>query len=114
MTNLNVSLPEAMKDFIENEVKRGGYSTPSEFVRELVRDFQRRKATEHQDRLIQALLSGEAIADDPALESLHQKLRARIDDKLRRALNSPLLPGEDVMDDLLKKSEARLKRKKGK
>ena len=45
MTNLNVSLPEAMKEFIEAEVKKGSYSTPSEFVRELVRDFQRRTAT---------------------------------------------------------------------
>jgi hypothetical protein len=32
VTSLNVSLPEPMKKFIETEVKRGGYSTPSEYV----------------------------------------------------------------------------------
>jgi antitoxin ParD1/3/4 len=112
MTNLNVSMPEAMKDYIEEEVKRGGYSTPSEFVRELVRESQRRKAAEHQDQLIEALLSGKTITDDPALEALHQKLRSRIDEKLLAALDSgPARPGEEVMARLQKKNQARRRAK---
>jgi Arc/MetJ-type ribon-helix-helix transcriptional regulator len=62
-------------------------------------------------RLMNALLTGEPITDDPALEAMHQKLRARIDDKLREALKSPALPGEEVMAQLLKKSEARLQQR---
>lgn len=114
MTNLNVSMPDAMKEFIEREVQRGSYSTPSEFVRELVRDFQRRRATENEGRLMEALLSGEVIADDPMLEALHQRLRARLDRKLQEAVNSPALDGEDAMAALLKKSKARLRRKQSK
>ena len=108
MTNLNVSMPEAMKEFIEAEVRTGSYSTPSEFVRDLVRDFQRRKASEGEQRLIDALLSGKPIADDPVLEAIHQKLRARVDQKLIAALNSgPAVPSEDVMARLRKKNQAR-------
>jgi antitoxin ParD1/3/4 len=108
MTNLNVSMPEAMKEFIEAEVRTGSYSTPSEFVRDLVRDFQRRKASEGEQRLIAALLSGRPIADDPVLEAIHQKLRAGVDQKLIAALNNgPAVPGEDVMARLRKKNQAR-------
>ena len=88
MTNLNVSMPEAMKEFIEAEVKKGTYSTPSEFVRDLVRDFQRRKATGGEERLVEALITGEPIAEDSALEAIHRKLRTRIDQKLLAALDS--------------------------
>jgi len=55
MATLNISLPDAMRTFIENEVKRGAYSTPSEFIRALVRADQKRKA---EDRLEQLLLEG--------------------------------------------------------
>jgi antitoxin ParD1/3/4 len=111
MSNLNVSLPEAMKQYIENEVKRGAYSTPSEFVRELVRDFQRRKAAENEGRLLDALLDGTPIADDPTLQALQKKLRARIDQKLLQALDSPARPGNAVMARVMKKNRVRVKRR---
>jgi Arc/MetJ-type ribon-helix-helix transcriptional regulator len=44
MTSVNVSMPEAMKEFIEVAGAEGQYSTRSEFVRELVREFQHRHA----------------------------------------------------------------------
>ena len=55
MATLNISLPDSMRAFIEEEVQRGGYSTPSEFMRELVRARQKCKA---EDRLEQLLLDG--------------------------------------------------------
>ena len=55
MATLNISLPDSMRAFIEEEVQRGGYSTPSEFMRALVRAHQKRKA---EDRLEQLLLDG--------------------------------------------------------
>ena len=44
MATMNISLPDAMKGFVESEVSDGGYSTASEYFRELVRDAQKRKA----------------------------------------------------------------------
>ena len=37
MSTMNVSLPEALKDFVEDQVSARGYSTSSEYVRELIR-----------------------------------------------------------------------------
>ena len=37
MTTLNISLPESMRDFISEQVARGGYSTASEYIRHLLR-----------------------------------------------------------------------------
>jgi antitoxin ParD1/3/4 len=55
MTSLNVSLPKALKEYIEAQVAEGAYSTPSEYVRELVRDDRERRARE---RLESAVLEG--------------------------------------------------------
>jgi antitoxin ParD1/3/4 len=42
MTSLNISLPEPMRAWIDEKVARGGYATPSELVRELIREAQGR------------------------------------------------------------------------
>ena len=67
MTSMNISLPEPMKIFVEEQVNKGGYSTASEYLRELIREAQRR--TERQEleaRLLAGLQSptGEMTADD--------------------------------------------------
>ncbi len=33
---MNISLPDSLRDFVEKEVRGGGYSSVSEYVRELV------------------------------------------------------------------------------
>ena len=43
---LNISLPLDMRKQIEQSVKDGGYMTTSEFVRDIIRDWQARKALE--------------------------------------------------------------------
>jgi antitoxin ParD1/3/4 len=37
MTSLNISFPEALKAYVEGRVDSGDWGTPSEFVRELIR-----------------------------------------------------------------------------
>jgi len=39
-TSLTISLPRTMKDFIEAKVREGRFSTPSEYIRSLIRDAQ--------------------------------------------------------------------------
>lgn len=55
MTSLNISLPESLKEYVETRVSAGGYSTPSEYLRELVRQDQKQQA---QDKLEALLLEG--------------------------------------------------------
>ena len=37
MTTMNISLPDALKSFVDEQVGTRGYSTSSEYVRELIR-----------------------------------------------------------------------------
>ncbi|MCK4343042.1 MAG: type II toxin-antitoxin system ParD family antitoxin [Phycisphaerae bacterium] len=63
MTTMNISLPEEMKTFVDEQVAKGGFSTASEFIRALLRDAQKRADDE---RLEQLLLEG--LDSGPATE----------------------------------------------
>ena len=43
MGTMNISLPDALKEFIDKQVQARGYSTSSEYVRELIRKDQERQ-----------------------------------------------------------------------
>ena len=64
MTSLNVSLPVALKQYVERQVAAGGYSTPSEYVRDLVRSDAKRRAEEKLGALIDEGVSSEPIVAD--------------------------------------------------
>jgi antitoxin ParD1/3/4 len=54
MATMNVSIPDAMKDWVEERVASGSYANASDYVRDLIRrDHERREA------LAQALIEGE-------------------------------------------------------
>ena len=55
MASLNISLPQSLKEYVEAQVESSGYSTPSEYIRTLLRDDQKRRA---EDRLEALLLEG--------------------------------------------------------
>lgn len=62
MATMTISLPEPMREFIENEVAAGDYGSASELFREMVRDRQKRKAQERLEMLLlEGLESGEPI-----------------------------------------------------
>jgi antitoxin ParD1/3/4 len=52
MTSLNISLPQPLRDYIEQQARQGGYSTPSEYMRELIREDRKRKARERLESLL--------------------------------------------------------------
>jgi antitoxin ParD1/3/4 len=55
MTSLNVSLPEVLKTYVEGQVASGDWGTPSEYIRELIRqDKERRLASLEQELLAAA------------------------------------------------------------
>jgi len=65
MTSLNDSLPKALKDYVEAQVNEGGYSTPSEYVRALIREDHKRRAQEKPEgMLVEGLCSGAPIRVD--------------------------------------------------
>ena len=42
MSTMNISLPDSLKSFVDDQVTRRGYGTSSEYVRELIRKDQDR------------------------------------------------------------------------
>lgn len=42
MSTMNISLPDSLKGFVDEQVASGGYGTSSEYVRELIRKDQDR------------------------------------------------------------------------
>jgi antitoxin ParD1/3/4 len=61
MASMNISLPEELKDYVEART-HSGYSTPSEYVRELIREDRKRRAKERLDALLlEGLNSGDPI-----------------------------------------------------
>ncbi len=78
MTTINISLPEALKAFVDTQVSNGGYGTASEYVRELIRKDQDRQ------QLRALLLAGAASA--PADAAYFEALR----DRVRKSLAIPL------------------------
>ena len=54
MATMNVSLPDAMKEWVETQVQTGRYGNSSDYVRDLVRRDQERTAKKVEfDRLVQ-------------------------------------------------------------
>jgi antitoxin ParD1/3/4 len=79
MQTMNISLPDPMKQYVEERVSAGAYSSASEYVRELVRADQKRHAKEELEQiLLNAMNSGDPFEVTPEmLEDVKQKLRVR-------------------------------------
>jgi antitoxin ParD1/3/4 len=62
MSSLNISLPEEMRSFVEEQVTQQGYSTASEYIRYLIRQERERvEQKKIEQLLLEGLDSGELI-----------------------------------------------------
>lgn len=79
MATMNISLTDPLKEFVDEEVREGGYSSTSDYVRDLIRQRQRRKAEETLRALIaEALASGPAEPLEPDFfDKMRETARAR-------------------------------------
>lgn len=85
MTTLNISLPDAMRKWIEDQLEGGGYGNASEYIRELIREDQKRKAEERLEvLLLEGLNSGRVVEVTP--EYWANKKRALLTRASRRSL----------------------------
>ena len=82
MSTMNISLPDTLKSFADEQVSRGGYGTSSEYVRELIR--------KDQDwlQLRGLMLAGAASvpaapADAAYFDALRRRIRGRVKSSAR-------------------------------
>ena len=61
MDTMNIALPESMKEFVQEQVSKGGFSSASEYMRDLIRADQKRKEREALEaEILKGLRSGES------------------------------------------------------
>jgi antitoxin ParD1/3/4 len=77
---MNISLPEELKQYVEAQTK-AGYSTPSEYLRELIREDQKRRAQQRlEELLLEGLNSGgPVLADEKFWSNLKAEALAQME-----------------------------------
>ena len=74
MVTMNISLSEALKNFVDEQVSQGGYVSSSEYVRDLLRREQGR--LQLRSMLLEGINSDPAgVADDAYFDDLKRKIR---------------------------------------
>jgi len=80
MTSLTISLPESVRDYIVSRVQNSDFSTPSDYLRSLVREEQKRhEEAKLESMLLEALNTEGAIEMTPQYwQTKRQNFRARL------------------------------------
>ncbi len=78
MESMNISLPDPLKRFVDAQIASGRYSSVSEYMRELIRFDEKRKA---QERLEGLLLQGLDSPTNDLTAKDWAQLRERILDR---------------------------------
>ncbi len=61
MQSMNILLPDPLKQFLERQIAQGHYSSASEYVQELIRTDEKRKADDELEaKLLESLNSPKA------------------------------------------------------
>lgn len=82
MSTMNISLPDSLKSFVDEQVGQRGYGTSSEYVRELIRKDQ------DCQQLRKLLMDGAASAptapvDAAYFEGLRERVRQGLADDMQ-------------------------------
>lgn len=78
MNTMNIALPTPLKDFVQAQVEKEGYSSASEYMRELIRADQKKRAKE---LLEQEILRGAASPERKMTRQDWAALRGRLGKK---------------------------------
>jgi len=96
-TTMNISLPETLRDFVDERVAEGSFASASDYVRALIRDDRVKRAQAIlgskkraqailEAKLLEGLESGPAVvADDAYWEALERDVREGIAKRQRIA-----------------------------
>lgn len=77
MASLNVHMPTELREFVERRTKEGRFSTPTEYVRHLIREDEQRAAEQRIDDLfLEGVRSGRARG---SVDDLFKRLHRLID-----------------------------------
>ena len=79
MQSIDISLPESLKEFVDGRIAAGRYSSAREYVRELIRADEKRKAEERlETMLLEGLQSAETELTTGAWSENRQEAIAQV------------------------------------
>jgi antitoxin ParD1/3/4 len=85
MQTMNISLPEPLKEFVDAQIAAGRYSSASEYIRELLREDEKRKAGERLEAiLVEGLQSEESELTHHDFEEIRNEALARLKARKKR------------------------------
>ena len=81
MASMNISVPDAMREWVQRRIESGDYASVSDYVRDLIRRDQNTRARRLSvDDIRRTIEEGRAAGGASPAEDVF----ARIEDKLRR------------------------------
>ncbi|URI11295.1 type II toxin-antitoxin system ParD family antitoxin [Aquincola tertiaricarbonis] len=84
MQTMNISLPDPLKEFVDGQIAQGRYSSASEYVRELIRADERRKAQEELEaKLLEGLRSAESPLTPDDWKAIRKQALAKVEARTR-------------------------------
>lgn len=85
MQSMNISLPDPLKQFVDGQIAQGRYSSASEYVRELIRSDEKRKAEEQlETKLLEGLNGAETKLTPADWRAIRNEALARIQAKSKK------------------------------
>ena len=80
MESMNISLPDPLKRFVDGQISTGRYSSASEYVRELIRNDEKRKAEEQLEAmLLEGLSSAETALTAADWTAIRKEALAKVE-----------------------------------
>ncbi len=85
MQSMNISLPDPLKQFVDGQIAQGRYSSASEYVRELIRADEKRKAEEQLEaKLLEGLNSAESELTPADWRAIRSEAQAKVEARKKK------------------------------
>ena len=86
MQTMNISLPDPLKEFVDHQIADGRYSSVSEYIRELIREDEKRKAeTRLEALLLEGLESEESDLTPQDFADIRREALARLKSRKKQS-----------------------------
>jgi antitoxin ParD1/3/4 len=78
MGSLNVNMPDDLREYVDERTKKGGFGTPTEYVRHLIRKDKEEAAERELEQLVlEGIRSGRSRTD---LKTFLKRMHRRVDE----------------------------------
>jgi antitoxin ParD1/3/4 len=115
MASFTLSMPDDMREFVDRKTREGGFATPTEYLRSLIREDQKRDEREALRPLMEKwFLDGNLTAEEESRfpPGMLERARQRLSEMIFAASEGPAQPVTDEFwADIRAKGRAKLEQR---